>query len=265
MYANTLVYAVLHHGLLHTPGRTGAIYNWYPAFTASPGVLQEITTDPITVCIQHALVNLCKSHNCSWFYNSWTRACSTGRAPASITQSPMSASPHLLCIDTKQTCACVCLCVHSHSHTKTNKAWKCTWVKWLQMWILWVRKIMNLNCGELLLGDTNVFWLLLLFFSYRCFCHQKRLAVGGESTCSLLTASPMKKELHYMLQAVGVPGMPQIKFLLFTRENFLPLPPHGSLIQLTYLKHFYRFSGIFFLSSYRKCFVTSTLESRLWS
>lgn len=250
MYADTFVYAVLHHGLLHTPGRTGAIYNWYPAFTASPGVLQEITTDPITVCIQHALVNLCKSHNCSWFYNSWTRACGTGRAPASITQSPMSASPHLLYIDTKQTCACVCLCAHSHSHTKTNKAWKCTCVNWLQMWKLWVRKIMNLNCGELPLGDTNVFWLLLLFFSYRCFFHQKRLAVGGKSTCSLLTASPMKKELHYMLQAVGVPGMARIKFLLFTGENFLPLLPHSST-RFTNPPHMseplFRFSGIFFL------------------
>lgn len=102
VYANAPVYTVLGHGLLLTLRRTGAIHNWYPTFTASPGVLQEITTDPITVCIQHALLNLCKSHNCSWFYNSWTRACSTGRTPASISQPPMSASSHWLLYMDKQ-------------------------------------------------------------------------------------------------------------------------------------------------------------------
>lgn len=128
-YANGLVYAVLGHGLLHTLSRTGAIHNWYPAFTASPGVLQEITTDPITVCIQDALVNLCKSHNCSWFYNSWTRARGTGTAPASITQPPMSASStSALHRERVNMCKCVCVfaCMltnmHIHMHTHTHKA-----------------------------------------------------------------------------------------------------------------------------------------------
>lgn len=34
----------------------------------SPGVLQEITSDPITLCMQHALLNLCKCHNYSFFF-----------------------------------------------------------------------------------------------------------------------------------------------------------------------------------------------------
>lgn len=186
---------MLDHGLLHTPGRTGAFHNWYPTFTSSPGVLQEITTDPITLCIQRALVNLCKSHNCSWIYNSWTRACGPGSAPASITQPPMSAS-HTCSMQTNskhvRVCVCICACTHTQRQTQSQK---CTWAKWLQMLILWVRKISNLNSGELPLGDTNVFWLLLcFFFFYRCCSHRKRLAAAGESTCPLLTALPIKRK-----------------------------------------------------------------------
>lgn len=87
----------------------------------------------------------------------------------------------------------MCMCVHActHMHTDEHKGWKYTGVKLLQMLILWVRKIMNLNSGDLPLGDTNVFRLSLCF-SYRCCCLRKRLAAGGESACSLLTAVAIK-------------------------------------------------------------------------
>lgn len=145
MYMLMLSYAVLGHGLLHTLRKTGAIYNWYPAFTASPGVLQEITTDPITVCIQHTLVNLCKSHNCSWFYNSWTR----GMRHWHSTRIHFSATREY----------------NFMSAQNSNQIQMCkgTWAKWFQKLILQVRKIINLICDEMPLGDTVLTWCFLTY------------------------------------------------------------------------------------------------------
>ena len=116
---------------------------------------------------------------------------------------------------TVNTCMCVCVCVcvivHARTHQDQHKSWICTWAKWLQMLILWVRNIINLNSGELPLGDTNVFWLfffcyVLCCFSYRCSYNKKRrLAAVGDSTFPLLTALSIKRKLHCMLEAVCVP------------------------------------------------------------
>lgn len=138
------------------PGRTGAIHNWCLTFTASPGVLQEITADPITVYIQHALANLCKSHNCSRFYNSCTGPCGTGSAPASITQPPMSASSHFSTWTDSKHVRLI--------WTKTNAV--NAGVKWLQMFTggLWTR----VNKAEILLVDSDASWLSFtcLFFLF---------------------------------------------------------------------------------------------------
>lgn len=59
-----------YHGLLLPQSGTGQqpLIIDSQHLQQSPGVLQEITSDPITVSIQRPLVNLCKSHNCSVLY-----------------------------------------------------------------------------------------------------------------------------------------------------------------------------------------------------
>lgn len=63
-----------------------------------PGVLQEITSDPITVCMQHVLLNLCKSHNCSvlYFINIGVQHWQSTTITVTVTQPVIDASSHLL-------------------------------------------------------------------------------------------------------------------------------------------------------------------------
>lgn len=62
----------------------------------SPGVLQEITSDPIPVCMQNALLNLCKSHNCSVLYFMNMGVQHWQSTTIAVTQPVISASSHLL-------------------------------------------------------------------------------------------------------------------------------------------------------------------------